>query len=176
MSTIPENVARYLDSLPADRREIVAALRQTIADNLDPGFEEGIQYGMIGYYIPHSRFPAGYHCDPSQPLPFASLGSQKSHVALHLMFLYTVETPEGREGNPELLDWFEASWKKTGKKLDMGKACLRVKKLDDVALDVIGETFRRVTAESYLAQYEGILAKQKAKAAERKAAKKAAKA
>ena len=174
MSTIPENVARYLDSLPPDRREAIAAVRQVIAENLDPGFEEGLQYGMIGYYVPHRLFPAGYHCDPSQPLPVAQLGSQKSHMALYLMCLYTVDTADGREGNPELLDWFEASWKKTGKKLDMGKACLRFKKLDDLALDVIGETFRRVTAEAYVARYLASRANEEAKAKARKAARRAA--
>jgi len=174
MPTRPENIARYLDALPPDRREAIAAVRQVIVDNLDPGFEEGVQYGMIGYYVPHSRFPAGYHCDPKQPLPMAHLGSQKSHMALYLMCLYTVDTADGREGNPELLDWFEASWKKTGKKLDMGKACLRFKKLDDLALDVIGETFRRVTAEAYVARYLASRANEEAKAKARKAARRAA--
>lgn len=169
----PENVARYLDSLSPDRREAIAAVRQVIVDNLDPGFEEGVQYGMIGYYVPHSLFPAGYHCDPKQPLPVAHLGSQKNHMALYLMCLYTVDTERGREGNPELLDWFEASWKQTGKKLDMGKACLRFKRLDDLALDVIGETFRRVTAAEYLKRYLASRANEEAKAKARKAARKA---
>lgn len=167
-------VEDYLAELPPDRRAALTALREAILGALPAGYEEGMQYGMIGYYVPHSRFPAGYHCDPKQPLPMAHLGSQKSHMALYLMCLYTVDTADGREGNPELLDWFEASWKKTGKKLDMGKACLRFKKLDDLALDVIGETFRRVTAEAYVARYLASRANEEAKAKARKAARRAA--
>jgi hypothetical protein len=117
--------------------------------------------------VPHSRYPAGYHCDPKQPLPFAALAAQKNSFSLHLMGLYM---------NPAELKWFTQAWKATGKKLDMGKACVRFKKLDDVALDVVGEAFRRVSADAWIATYETSLAgNAQRKAAGKKApAKKAA--
>jgi hypothetical protein len=103
---------------------------------------------MIGYYVPHEVFPAGYHCDPKQPLPFASLASQKNHMAVYLMCVY---------GQPEQEKWFREAWAKTGKKLDMGKSCVRFKKLEDVALDVIGEAIRRVPAKAYIEHYESVI-------------------
>ena len=120
-----KTVKAYLAELPVDRRQIISAVRQVILDNIDSGFEEGMQYGMIGYYVPHSLYPAGYHCDPKQPLPFACLASQKNYCSLYMMALYTGDTP--------LSQWFLDAWKKSGKKLDMGKSCLRFKKLDDLA-------------------------------------------
>jgi uncharacterized protein DUF1801 len=143
-------VAKYLAELPPDRRRALAAVRKVILDHLDEEFEEGMQYGMIGYYVPKSVYPQGYHCNPKEPLPFASLGSQKSHMSLHLMCLYV-------DGGPEKT-WFEKAWAKSGKKLDMGKACLRFKKVDDLALDVIGELFERVPAKAYIAQIERVVA------------------
>ena len=112
-----------------------------ILKNLDQDYEEGIQYGMIGYYVPHRVFPAGYHCDPRQPLPFAALGSQKNYMSLYLMCVY---------GDSEIAQWFREAWAKTGKKLDMGKSCVRFKKLDDLALDVIAEAIKRVPARKYI--------------------------
>ncbi|MFA6044533.1 MAG: DUF1801 domain-containing protein [Phycisphaerales bacterium] len=147
-------VKEYLAALPADRREALEKVREVILANLDggpdgkSGYEEGIQYGMIGYYVPHRVFPAGYHCDPKQPLPFAALSSMKNYMALHLMCVY---------GNEEHRARFEEAWAKSGKKLDMGKACLRFKKVDDLALDVLGETIRRVPADKYIAHYTAIL-------------------
>ena len=152
-------VAKYLAELPPDRRQALAAVRKVILDHLDEEFEEGMQYGMIGYYVPKSVYPQGYHCNPKEPLPFAMLGSQKSHMSLHLMCLYV-------DGGPEKV-WFEKAWAKTGKKLDMGKACVRFKKIEDLALDVIGELFERVSAKAYIAQIERVVAtgsKAKAKA------------
>lgn len=131
--------------LPPDQAALVSAIRKTILDNLDPNFEEGMQYGMIGYYVPHRVYPAGYHCDPKQPLPFAGLAANKGGVSLHLMGLY---------GNPEELARFVEEWKKTGKKLDMGKACVRLRKLDDVPLKVIGDSIRRMSVESYVSLVE----------------------
>jgi hypothetical protein len=138
-------VEQYLAGLPEDRREALEAVRQVILENLDTDYEEGIQYGMIGYYVPHRVYPAGYHCDPQQPLPFAGLASQKHHMALYLMCVY---------GDSELSRWFQAAWAKTGKKLDMGKSCVRFKKLEDLALDVIAEAIRRVPAKKYIAYCE----------------------
>ncbi|NUQ49153.1 MAG: DUF1801 domain-containing protein, partial [Phycisphaerae bacterium] len=145
-------VRQYLAALPPERREALQAVRRVILANLDKDYEEGIQYGMIGYYVPHRVYPAGYHCDPKQPLPMACLGSQKNHMSLHLMTLY------GWEGaGAELLRWFKAAWGASGRKLDMGKACIRFRKLDDVALEVIGEVVRRVPARAYVAQCEAAL-------------------
>ena len=149
MQSKAKTVAEYIASLPSDQREVLAAVRTVILANLDGGFQEAMQYGMVGYSVPHSRFPAGYHCDPKQPLPFAALAAQKNSFSLHLMGLYM---------NPDELKWFTQAWKASGKKLDMGKACVRFKKLDDVALDVVGEAFRRVSADAWIATYEATLA------------------
>lgn len=167
MQSKAKTVAEYIASLPSDQREVLAAVRTVILANLDRGYQEAMQYGMVGYSVPHSRYPAGYHCDPKQPLPFAALAAQKNSFSLHLMGLYM---------NPSELKWFTQAWKATGKKLDMGKACVRFKKLDDVALDVVGEAFRRVSADAWIATYEASLAgSAQRKAAGKKApAKKAA--
>lgn len=141
-------VEQYLESLPADRRIAIEAIRNVILANLDSDLEEGMQYGMIGYYVPHRIYPAGYHCDSKQPLPYAGLASQKNHMSIYMMTIYS---------QPEHLKWFESAWKKTGKKLDMGKSCIRFKKLEDVALEVIGEAFKRVPASAYITTYERIL-------------------
>jgi hypothetical protein len=138
-------VQQYIADLPEDRRAAIQAVRAVILENLDKGYEEGMQYGMIGYYVPHRVFPAGYHCDPRQPLPFAALGSQKNYMSLYLMGVY------GDEGHQA---WFREAWAKTGKKLDMGKACVRFKKLADLSLEVIGEVIRRVPANKYIECYQ----------------------
>ena len=163
-----KTVKAYLAELPVDRRQIISAVRQVILDNIDSGFEEGMQYGMIGYYVPHSLYPAGYHCDPKQPLPFACLASQKNYCSLYMMALYTGDTP--------LSQWFLDAWKKSGKKLDMGKSCLRFKKLDDLALDVIGKAFRRISMKEYVGIYEAALkAPRERSAAKKQVVKKATK-
>ena len=141
----PTTVARYLASLPPDRRAALQAVRKVILENLDADYEEGIQYGMISYYVPHSVYPQGYHCDPSQPLPYASIASQKNHMAVHLFCLYTWE---------EGMHRFQEAWLKTGRKLDMGKSCVRFKKIEDVALDVLGKTIKRTPVKRFVAMYE----------------------
>jgi hypothetical protein len=141
-------VNAYLSSLPQDRREALEAVRKVILANLDKDYEEGIQYGMIGYYVPHRVFPPGYHCDPKQPLPFASVASQKNHMAIYLMCVY---------GSQEQEKLFKEAWAKTGKKLDMGKSCVRFKKLSDIPLEVIGEAIKRVPAKKYIEQYQTLL-------------------
>lgn len=167
MQSAAKTVEQYLAELPEDRRAILSAVRRVILDNLDADYEEGMQYGMIGYYVPHRVYPAGYHCDPRQPLPFGGLASQKNHLSLYLMCLY---------GSSEHLTWFQTAWAKTGKKLDMGKACVRFKKLDDLPLDVIAEAIRRVPAKDYIAVIEAVLApsRSKAKPSPQKQAKKSA--
>ncbi len=149
MQSKATTVKAYLKDLPADRREALEQVRKVILKNLDPKFEEGMQYGMIGYFVPHAIFPAGYHCDPSQPLPFASVASQKNHMAIHLMCIYSI---------PAQLEWFLEAWEKSGcKKPDMGKSCIRFKKLDDIPLDVIGKLIKRVTAAKFISNYESVL-------------------
>ncbi len=135
----------YLAALPADRRPAIEALRKVIKRNIGKEFKEGIQYGAIGYFLPHSVYPNGYHCDPSQPLPFAGIACQKNHIGIYLFCVYT--TP----GEP---DRFREEWLATGKKLDMGKSCVRVKKLDDIALEVVGRAIKRMTAKKFIASYE----------------------
>lgn len=144
MANKPATVAEYLDQLPPDRRAAIEAVRKVIRENLDKDYEEGIQYGMLGYYVPHSVFPDGYHCDPKQPLPFLSVASTKGHIGLHMFCIY---------GNDGLQDWFRDAWTKTGKKLDMGAACVRVKKLEDIALDVVGEVVRRLPTAKFVDYY-----------------------
>lgn len=173
MAPAPKSVEAYLSALPADRREALQAIRETILANLDPKFAEGIQYNMVGYFLPHSEYPAGYHCDPKQPLPFASIASQKNHMAIYLFCIYTTE------GEPER---FAEEWKATGKKLDMGKSCVRFKKLEDVPLKVLGKAIKRATARKFVKAYEDSLAgasggrsaSSKKKASKKKTAKKAA--
>ena len=148
MQSKAKTVQEYLKGLPDDRREAVEAIRKVVNKNLNKGFEEGMQYGMLAWFVPHSVYPDGYHCDTSQPLPFASVASQKNHIGIYLMCVY---------GHPEHHDWFVDAWKKTGKKLDMGKSCVRVKKIEDVPLDVLGKMIKRVKAKDYIAYYEAAL-------------------
>ncbi|MCI0358009.1 MAG: DUF1801 domain-containing protein [Planctomycetaceae bacterium] len=145
MQSSAKTVKDYVASLPADRRAAIEAVRQTILDNLDPTYEEGMQYGMIGYYVPHAVFPAGYHCDPKQPLPFVCLASQKNYMSLYMGCVY---------GDHELARWFRDAWAKTGKKLDMGKSCIRFRKLDDLPLPVIGGAIARMPAKKWIVVYE----------------------
>lgn len=167
MQSKAKTVAEYMASLPADRREALAAVRTTILANLDRGIEEGMSYGMIGYHVPHAVFPAGYHCDPKQPLPYAGLASQSGHMSLYLMGVYF---------DPADAKWLADAWKKAGKKLDMGKACIRFKKLDDVPLDVVAAAIRRMPLAKYVGMYEAQLAQMgKGKSAKAAAKKPAAK-
>ena len=140
----PSTVAQYLAALPADRRAALSAVRKAINENLPDGYEEGMQFGMIGWYVPLSVYPAGYGENPKVPLSFVALGSQKSGMVLHFLCFY---------GHPTLSTWFTSEYKKSGKKLDMGKGCVRFKKLEDLALDVVGDTVARVSVEEHIANY-----------------------
>ena len=163
MQSKATTVQQYLDSLPADRRAAISAVRKVIRANLDKDFEEGMQYGMIGYYVPHRVFPDGYHCDPKQPLPFAALASQKNYMSVYLMSIY--EGPPDKKNPAQAhTKWFREAYAKSGKKLDMGKCCVRFKQLDDLALDVIGEAIGRVSAKQFIAIYEANRPAPKAKA------------
>jgi hypothetical protein len=143
MQSKASTVKEYLASLPDDRRAALEAVRAVILKNLDPAIAEGMSYGMIGYYIPHGIYPPGYHCDPKQPLPFAGLASQKNHMSVYMMSVYGPKAEE-----------FRAAWAKTGKKLDMGACCVRFKKIEDLALDLIGKVIGEDSAADYIARYE----------------------
>ena len=151
MQSKATTVAAYLAELPEDRRAALTALRDLIRKHIDPGFSEGVGYGMIGWSVPHSRYPAGYHCNPKDPLPFAGLASQKNYMSLYICPPSMGEVDAAAEAEA---DWFRAAWAKTGKKLDMGKSCIRFRKLDDLALDVIAESFRRMSVDQFVARYE----------------------
>jgi len=165
MQSKATTVKAYLAELPADRRTVIAAVRKMVLENLDSEYEEGMQYGMIGYYVPHSVYPPGYHCNPKQPLPFACLASQKNYMSLYLGFVY---------GHSALETSFREAWAKTGKKLDMGKCCIRFKKLEDLALEVIGETIKRVPARKFIAYYESAMNEYRASRDKARAKKKSA--
>jgi len=157
MQSKVSTVEDYLASLPEDRRAAINAVRRVILENLDRDYEEGMNYGMIGYYVPHRVYPAGYHCDPKQPLPFAGLASQKSYMSLYLMSVYCgcgEEDAAGRHAR-----WFRDEWAKTGKKLNMGKACIRFRKIDDLPLELIGRAIKRISAKTYIQYCEASLAR-----------------
>lgn len=136
----------YLESLSPDWKKAMKDLRQVIKDNLPPGFEEGMGYGMLSFHVPHSIYPSGYHADPKQPLPFINLASQKNYIALYHMGIYA---------NKELLDWFVSEFPKySQRKLDMGKSCIRFKKPDDIPLDLIAKLVSKMTPEEWVKLYE----------------------
>ena len=142
-------VKDYIDNLPEDRKKAVTEIRKTINKNLPKGFKEGVGYGMIAWSVPHSLFPPGYHCDPSKPLMLMSLASTKGHISLHHMGLY---------GAGPLMNWFKSEWQKhSAKKLDMGKACIKFKKLEDVPLALIGELATKLTPQQWVEQYQKAL-------------------
>jgi hypothetical protein len=150
MQSQAKTVREYLSELSPERRVAIEAVRKVIVANLDKNVEESMQYGMISYAIPHRVYPDGYHCNPKQPLPFASLASQKQYMSLYVMSVY---------GQPKEENWLRERWTAAGKKLDMGKCCIRFKSLDDVPLDVVGELFRRVSAKDFIAHYESVIKK-----------------
>lgn len=136
----------YIAKLPEERQDAMTKLRQVIINNLSDGFKEGMSYGMIGYVIPHTLYPAGYHCDPKLPLPFMSIASQKNFVALYHMGIYA---------KPELLEWFVGEYPKYCKrKLDMGKSCIRFKKMEEIPYDLIGELTQKMTTNEWISIYE----------------------
>ncbi|MBL85657.1 MAG: hypothetical protein CMO82_03240 [Winogradskyella sp.] len=147
-ATSPED---YISQVPEERQDTLKKLRKVINDNLPKGFEEGMQYKMIGYYVPHSVYPDGYHCDPKTPLPFMSFASQKNSVNLYHMGIYAKK---------ELLDWFVGEYPKHCKrKLDMGKSCIRFKKMDEIPFELIGELTKKMSSEEWINIYESALKK-----------------
>jgi len=139
-------VASYLENIEEDRKEAFTQLRNTIINNLPTGFEERIQYKMISYVVPHSMYPAGYHCTPTDPLPFISIANQKGFIALYNMGIY---------GSEELLNWFTSEWPKHSTlKLDMGKSCIRFKKVNAIPFELIAELVSKISPEKWIEMYE----------------------
>ncbi|MDB9806000.1 DUF1801 domain-containing protein [Crocinitomicaceae bacterium] len=136
----------YIQNLPEDRISPVGKIRQIILKNLPKGFEEGIGYGMLSYHVPKTIYPAGYHCDTMLPLPFMNVASQKNFVALYHMGMYA---------NPKLLEWFVTEYPKhSSKKLDMGKSCVRFKKMEDIPFELIGELVTKMSVQDWVDLYE----------------------
>lgn len=141
------SLEEYLNKVPEDRQSAFRTLYQTISKNLPKGFQEGLSYGMIGWTIPLETYPEGYHCTPNTPLPFINLASQKNFIALYHMGIYA---------NPELLNWFVTEFPKySARKLDMGKSCIRFKKVEDIPYDLIAELCQKITPQDWIVLYEG---------------------
>ena len=146
MKTEAETPDQYLDQLPPERFEAMKKLRKSILDNLPDGFEETMSYGMIGYVVPHSQYPPGYHVKPELPLPFINIASQKNFVALYHMGIYA---------DKQLLDWFTSEYPRhCSTKLDMGKSCIRFKKMDQIPYSLIEELVKKVSMEDWVELYE----------------------
>ena len=145
------SVEEYIAQLPEERQEVVEKLRKIISESLPNGFEEGINYNMIGFYVPHSVFPKGYHCNTTLPLPFINIASQKNFIALYHSGIYADES---------LLDWFKEEYPKHATyKLDMGKSCVRFKKMHDIPYDLIAELCQKITVEQWIDTYEATIKK-----------------
>lgn len=146
MQSTAKTADEYIASLPEDRKEAMDKLRSIFLKNLPEGFVEGMGYGMMGYDVPHSIYPNGYHCDPKQPLPFLGMASQKNFIAVYHMGIYA---------NKELYDWFVAAYPKHCKtKLDMGKSCIRFKKMEDIPYALLGELAARMSVQDWISTYE----------------------
>lgn len=149
MSTKAISVDQYIENVAEDKKAAFIQLRKTILYNLPEGFEEVLSYGMPGYVVPHSVYPAGYHCNPELPLPFASIAAQKNFIAIYHMGLY---------GDPELMEWFKNQHAlRAKKKLDMGKSCIRYKKSEDLPFDLIAELFTKITVRQYIDHTKKVL-------------------
>lgn len=136
----------YLAELPPERKEVMEKLRQVVLNNLPKGFEETMNYGMIGYVVPHSIYPDGYHCTPELPLPFLNLASQKNHIGFYHMGIYS---------DPELLEWFTSEFPKHSKrKLDMGKSCIRFKNPNDIPYELLRELVSKISVSDWIQTYE----------------------
>ncbi len=141
----------YIEQLPEERKVAISKIRNAILQKLPKGFEECINYKMIGYVVPHSAYPDGYHCNPKLPLPFMNLASQKNFVAVYHSGIYA---------DPKLMDWFVSEYPKHCKrKLDMGKSCIRFKYMDDIPYDLLGELASKMTVEDWISSYESVVKK-----------------
>ena len=146
-----QSVQEYLENLPEERKEPIEKLRKIISENLPKGFEEQLSYGMIGYVVPKSIYPKGYHCTPELPLPFLSIASQKNSINLYHMGIYADE---------KLLHWFQEEFPKhSKKKLDMGKSCMRFKKPENIPYELIGKKKKKMTPQDWIEKYENAFVK-----------------
>lgn len=146
MQSKAKTVEEYIQEVPDERKEVINKLRKTVIDNIPEGFEEQMNYGMIGYVVPHSIYPDGYHCTPGLPLPFVNIASQKNFVALYHMGIYSI---------PEINEWFVKEYPKHCKtRLDMGKSCIRFKKPDDIPYDLIAELMTKISVKEWIDFYE----------------------
>jgi uncharacterized protein YdhG (YjbR/CyaY superfamily) len=146
MTSAATTVKEYIDGLPEDRKEVINQLRTVIQKKLPKGFQEEMSYGMIGYVVPHTLYPAGYHCNPKLPLPFMNIASQKNFIAVYHMGIYA---------DPKLMDWFLAEFPKHSKsKLDMGKSCIRFKKPEQIPFELIGELAAKMMPQDWITLYE----------------------
>lgn len=144
-------VEEILNNIPGDRAEAFTKLHTIIVDNLPEGFEAAISYGGLGYVVPHSVYPAGYHCKPAEPLPFAGIASQKNSINFYHMGIYA---------NPELLEWFVTEYPKHSRqKLDMGKSCIRFKKMNEIPYALIGELMQKISVKDWVKIYESTMKK-----------------
>ncbi|MDR6921759.1 MULTISPECIES: DUF1801 domain-containing protein [Chryseobacterium] len=151
MQIAASSVEDYISKIPEERQEVFRKLFDTISDNLPEGFKEGVSYGMVGWDVPLETYPEGYHCTPGAPLPFMGLASQKNFIAFYHMGIYA---------EPELLNWFVAEYPKYSKrKLDMGKSCVRFKKMDDIPFELIAEVSKKMTVKEWIGIYEDRLKK-----------------
>ncbi|MEO8516066.1 MAG: DUF1801 domain-containing protein [Flavobacterium sp.] len=149
MQSKAQTVTEYLDELPKERKNAFGKLRQIILNKIPKGFEEIISYGMIGYVVPHTLYPNGYHCDPKLPLGFVAIASQKNFIALYHMGIYS---------NPKLYEWFTTEFPKHSKyKLDMGKSCIRFKKWNEIPFELIGQLMEKMTVDDWISCYESLL-------------------
>ena len=149
MQSKATTVEAYVAELPEDRQKMINEFRKVIKKNLPKGFQECMNYGMIGWVVPHSKYPGGYHCNPKDPLPFMGLASQKNSVNFYHMGIY---------GDPKLLKWFKDEHAKaSSKKLDMGKSCVRYKKAEDIPLKLIGELAAKISVDDWISRYEKML-------------------
>lgn len=146
MTSNAKTVKEYLDQLPTERKTAFLKLRKTILKNLPKGFEEVLSYGMIGYVIPHSIYPSGYHCNPELPLSFAHLANQKNSINFYHSGIYA---------DKKISDWFKNEYPKhTDQKLDMGKSCVRFKKMDEIPNELIGELMTKISVQDYIKIYD----------------------
>lgn len=155
MNTKAETVKDYLDALPEERRVPLEKLRKTILEHLPQGYEETLSHDMIGYVVPLKTYPQGYHAAAGEPLPFLSLASQKNHIALYHMGLYA---------KPKLEEWFREEYSnRVTPKLDMGKSCIRLKKMEEIPYELIGELAEKISVEEYIEAYEEVMKSRKKK-------------
>jgi len=146
MAAKPTTPKEYVDQLPADRKKVIAKLRTTLRKHLPKGFKEEMNANMLGYVVPHSLYPDGYHCNPAQPLPFINIASQKNYVAIYHLGIYS---------DKKLFDWFTTKAADTVKgKLDMGKSCIRFKKMDNIPFDLIAELAQKMTPQDWIQLYD----------------------